>query len=99
MNAAAAAAGVRPPRLVNWGSEGGDGVRRGRGGCGHGERGGGFGGDETAATAAGGAVKDGLGAAAAAEACGARPPVKPSDWPTMTKRQRKNWYKQGGKRR
>ena len=37
-------------------------------------------------------MEDGPGAAAMAEACGARPPVKPSDWPTITKRQRKNWY-------
>ena len=55
---AAAAAGVRPSRLMDWGTEDGGGVRRGRGGCGHGERGGGSGGDEAAATAAGGAVED-----------------------------------------
>jgi len=85
----------RPPRLVDWGAEGGGGVRRGSAGYGHGECGGGLSGDEAAATAAGEAVEDGPGAAATAEACGARPPVKPSDWPTITKRQRKNWYERG----
>ena len=30
-----------------------------------------------------------------AEACVARPPVKPSDLPTMTKRQRKDWHERG----
>jgi len=55
------AAGVRPPGLVDWGTEGGGGVWRGSGRCGHGERGGGFGGDEAAATAAGGATDDGGG--------------------------------------
>jgi len=92
---AAAAAGVRPQRLVDWGAEGGGGVLCRSGGCGHGERDGGFGGDEAAATAAGGAVEDGSGAPAMAEACGAGPPVKPFDWPTMTKRQQKNWYERG----
>ena len=85
---AAAAAGVRPPRLVDLGAE--DRAEYGaEAEDGHWERGGGFGGDEAEATAAGGAVEDGPGAAAMAEACGARPPVKPSDCPTMTKRQRK----------
>ena len=53
------------------------------------ECGGSFGSGEAALTAAGGAVEDGPGAAAMPEAFGARPLVKPSDWPTMTKRQRK----------
>ena len=57
----ALAARVRPPGLVDWGTEGGGGVWRGSGRCGHGERGGGFGGDEAAATAAGGATDDGGG--------------------------------------
>jgi len=33
---AAAEAGVRSPRLVDWGAEDGGGVRRGSKGCGHG---------------------------------------------------------------
>ena len=70
---AAAAAGVRPPRLVDWGAGGGGGVRRGSGRCGHGERGEGFGGNEVAATVAGGAVQDGPVAAAIAEHVGRGP--------------------------
>ena len=54
-------------------------------------------GAEAAAAAAGGAAEDGPGAAAEAEAHGAGPPAKPANWPTMTKRQRKYWYKPGGK--
>ena len=43
------------------------------------------------------AAEDGLGAAAEAEAHGAGPPAKPADWPTMTKRQRKNELVQVGR--
>jgi len=52
---------------------------------------------EAAMVAAGGATEDGPGAVADAEAHRAGPPAKPADWPTMTKTQRRYWYKQGGK--
>jgi len=81
---AAAAAGMRPPRPVDWAAAGAAEDWQ-------------MANASAEAAAAVGAVEDGPEAAAEAEVQVAGPPAKPADLPTITKRQRGNWYRQGGK--
>jgi len=90
---AAAAAGTRPPRPVEWAAAGAAGAAKdwqmGNASA------------EAAMTAASGAADDGQKAteeAAARTAEGVRPP-RPADWGTMERVQKVNWKKHGGKRR
>ena len=80
----AAAAGMRPPRPVDWEAAGAAKDRQMDNAS-----------AEAAMTAGGGAAEDRPEAAAEAETFREGPPAKPADWPTMTKRQLKN-YKRGG---